>query len=384
MSTTFPTSLQDLDASRGTTGQPLSTPNHITHHTTEDDTVEALQAKVGVDNSADATSIDYLLKSASSTSPGHKHVQSEITDLSTGGIPSDGSDGDVTISSGTTTLTKDMFYNNLTVNGTGILATAGFRVMVKGTLTVDGTSGAKIQHNGGNGGNASGATGGLAGAAAVAGTLPVGIAGVAGANGRGDLGGGAAGTVGVNGAYAITTTQGSTGGTGGAGASQPGGAGGAGGTNTGTITGIPRTIFPAFFGWETNGTALRAFGIANGAGSGGAGGGQGGATSGGGGGSGASGGYVYVQAKIMSLTGAGCIRANGGNGGNGGNATSNAGGGGGGAGGSGGVVILVYTQKTGTGTALASGGTKGTYGTGYTNPVVLASDGVAGTVIEMY
>jgi hypothetical protein len=294
---------------------------------------------------------------------------------------SDGSDGDVTISSGTTTLTKDMFYNNLTVNGTGILATAGFRVMVKGTLTVDGTSGAKIQHNGGAGGNASGMTAGTGGAAAVAGSLPVGKAGRDGATGRSDLGAGASATAAFNADYAITTTQGATGGTGGAGASQPGGAGGAGGTNTGTIKDIPRTIFPAYYGWETNVNQLRTFQIACGAGGGGAGGGQGGAQSGGGGGGGGSGGYIYIQAKIMSLTGVGCIRANGGNGGNGGNATSNAGGGGGGAGGSGGVVILHYAQKTGTGTAVASGGTKGTYGTGNTNPVVLASDGVDGTVI---
>ncbi len=62
MSTTFPTTLQDLDATRGTSGQPLSSPNHITHHTKEDDTIEALQAKVGVDNSAVTTSLDYITK----------------------------------------------------------------------------------------------------------------------------------------------------------------------------------------------------------------------------------------------------------------------------------------------------------------------------------
>jgi len=61
MATNYPTSLQDLDASRGTTGQPLSTPNHITHHTTEDDTIEALQAKLGANSSAVTTSHDYKL-----------------------------------------------------------------------------------------------------------------------------------------------------------------------------------------------------------------------------------------------------------------------------------------------------------------------------------
>ena len=61
MATTFPTSLQDLDATRGAAGQPLSNPNHITHHLTVDDTLEAVQAKVGIDGSAVTTSHDYKL-----------------------------------------------------------------------------------------------------------------------------------------------------------------------------------------------------------------------------------------------------------------------------------------------------------------------------------
>jgi hypothetical protein len=61
MATTFPTSLQDLDGSRGTDNDPLSAPNHATHHNTEDDTIEALQAKVGIDGSAVQTSHDYKL-----------------------------------------------------------------------------------------------------------------------------------------------------------------------------------------------------------------------------------------------------------------------------------------------------------------------------------
>ena len=57
----------------------------------------------------------------------------------------DGSDGDVTISSNTT-LTRDMYYNNLTVNSTFRLSTAWFRVYVKGTLTNNGF----ISDNGNN------------------------------------------------------------------------------------------------------------------------------------------------------------------------------------------------------------------------------------------
>lgn len=63
----FPTTLQDLDATRGTTGQTLASPNHITHHALEDSTIEALEAKVGVDGSAVTTSHDYKLSEVTST-----------------------------------------------------------------------------------------------------------------------------------------------------------------------------------------------------------------------------------------------------------------------------------------------------------------------------
>ncbi|WP_395019798.1 hypothetical protein [Dongia sp.] len=74
MSTGFPTSLDNLDPTRGTTGQKLSTPNHITHHQNEDDAIEALQVKVGINNSADTSSLDYKLKNTASSNPGHKHT----------------------------------------------------------------------------------------------------------------------------------------------------------------------------------------------------------------------------------------------------------------------------------------------------------------------
>src|SRR3990167_7634168 len=74
MATTFPTSLQDLDATRGTASQALDNPSHVTHHALEDDTVEALMVKLGINSSAVTTSIDYLLKNTSSSDPGHKHT----------------------------------------------------------------------------------------------------------------------------------------------------------------------------------------------------------------------------------------------------------------------------------------------------------------------
>jgi hypothetical protein len=57
------------------------------------------------------------------------------TGIGVNGLFGDGSDGDVTISGGLTTLTRDMYYHNLTINA-GQLNPGGFRVFVSGTLTL--------------------------------------------------------------------------------------------------------------------------------------------------------------------------------------------------------------------------------------------------------
>lgn len=66
----------------------------------------------------------------------------------------DASDGDVTINADTT-LTRDMYYNSLTINPTFTLKTGGFRIFVRGTLTNNGTID-RSGNNGGNGGNGAG------------------------------------------------------------------------------------------------------------------------------------------------------------------------------------------------------------------------------------
>ena len=68
MSTNFPTSLDSFSALVDNVDDVLAAvPNDRA------DSIEAIEAKLGIDGSAVATSIDYLLKSASSTDPGHKH-----------------------------------------------------------------------------------------------------------------------------------------------------------------------------------------------------------------------------------------------------------------------------------------------------------------------
>jgi len=82
MATNYPTTLQDLDATRGSATDRLNSPSHVTHHALEDDTLEAIQTKLGVDSSAVVTSIDYLLKNTASSNPGHKHTLADgATDI---------------------------------------------------------------------------------------------------------------------------------------------------------------------------------------------------------------------------------------------------------------------------------------------------------------
>ena len=82
-------------------------------------------------------------------------------------IYGDGSDGDVTLTSGTTTLTRDMYYNNLTISGTAVLNTSNFRIFVKGILDISAAPSGSIANNGGNGGNSATTGAGAAGSSAV-------------------------------------------------------------------------------------------------------------------------------------------------------------------------------------------------------------------------
>ena len=96
----------------------------------------------------------------------------------------DGSDGNETTAgggAGDVTLSRDMFYNNLTVTAGDTITAGGYRIFVKGTLTNGGT----IERNG-NFPPAYGAAGGL-----TAGSLGGSAAGGAGDGGAGGGGGGA-------------------------------------------------------------------------------------------------------------------------------------------------------------------------------------------------
>ena len=315
--------------------------------------------------------------------------------VSNNDIYGDGNDGNVTISSNTT-LTTDMFYNNLTINDTFVLNPNGFRIFVKGTLTYVGTG--KIAANGGaggTGGNGSGGggggSGGTAGTAAhSSGSLPASLAGQAGGAGGSTNGSnGAAGTAAVK----AMSGAGAAGGDGGGGGHGPSsytiGTAGAAGSVSGTILNIPRVSISAYFLMD-NQPSLANFAIAAGSGSGGGGAaGRDGASNpagpgGGGGGSGGTGGIAWLAAKtIVTVNGNSYFEAKGAVGGNGGNgATVNnygGGGGGGGGGGRGGALILIYSSITGTGTTSVTGGSGGSGGTGSFGASGSGGDGTVGS-----
>ncbi len=264
--------------------------------------------------------------------------------LSVGGAGffGDGSDGNVTISGGTTTLGRDMFYASLTVASTGVLRPNGFVIHVLGTLTI--TSGGQIADPGANATNGTGGAG-----LGTRGTLGV------------DSGAGANGATG-------TGTNGAAGGTGAtpthhnSALSYQGGGGGSTSTHAGGAGGNPSSR-PATAGsiraWPAAGMGQA---IGNGlvrTGGGGGGGGAGGCTPGAGsataGGGGAGGGAVVIRCRVLDS--AGTISAPGGSGGAA--SAANGGAAGGGGGGAGGWVVVCAGKVLNQGTINAPGGAGG-------------------------
>ena len=295
----------------------------------------------------------------------------------------DGNDGNVTIASGTTTLTRDMYYNRLIVASGATLATAGYRVFVKDYLVNSGTI--SVNGNpGGNGGNSSSGTGGTAGAAAAATTsgsptMPV-AGGIAGS--AGNDGGTPSGKNGVAASNAVAARIGPV--------AKGGGGGGKGDTTGSNGSAGADTSAPAEpASWRTAVGQTSWVSVADGVAdipsypdrAGGGGGGGGSLTThggGGGGGSGSSGGIVWISAQTSA--GSGTYSVTGGAGGNGGRGATggDVGGGGGGSGGSGGWVIILTRHDIFGGTYSVTGGAGGTGGLGRNNGVD-GTDGSTGT-----
>src|SRR5579863_3059171 len=234
----------------------------------------------------------------------------------------DGSSGDLSISSGTTTLTGDTYYDNVTLSGTAVINTSGYKLLVSGTLDISNAQSGAIVLNG----NAA-SLGTPGGNTFGSGTIGVGLAG--GASGAGGTAGGTNG-----GSLTSVNLVGAGGATGGHGGSGSGGSGGAGGTTTVTNAPDIRRLQQELVAVS----ALAWLWVRAGQGGGGGGGGGGDGTAGGQGAAGGGGaGGIYIAARTIARgtnSNTGIIQAKGGSGANGAAAAAgNRGGGGGGAGG---------------------------------------------------
>ncbi len=279
-----------------------------------------------------------------------------------------GADGNVSLSSGTTTITRDMHYANLTLSGTAVLKTNSFRVYVSGTLDIQNAGAGAIQANGPASNNATTAAGVYA-ASPTNGTL-------AWANFPLFTSGAGNTTTGTNPTVSVTLTPFGTSGPGGKGGNGGNGvsAGGT-GANGQSINGAgsqPIGVLPSFFFAPTfNAPFSSAVFPSLYGGPGAQGGGDGTFAGGGGGGGGVGGGPLFIAARYIirgASTAANCLQANGADGGIGANGLGgNAGGGGGGGGGSGGMGYIVTEAllgSTATNAFQALGGTGGLGGNG--------------------
>lgn len=252
-----------------------------------------------------------------------------------------GIDGDST-KSVDSTLVRDAYYNNLTINAGVTFSTGGFRIFVKNTLTNNGTI-----SNAGNAGGAGDNTDYGSGAT----KKSNGSIGGSGAGG----GKGGTGSGGANG-DAVTNAIGGAGGAGGNGVTDTPGTGG-------TVT-APTA---AMGGWYDGMHMINMRGVSLSTANppvgsivafmGGAGGGRGAADNVGGGfggGGGSGGGLMVIAARFIDNNGT--ITVGGGAGGNGAPGHNCGGGGGGG----GGFAAMIYSQMTSAGSETAAGGTGGT------------------------
>jgi hypothetical protein len=267
----------------------------------------------------------------------------------------DGSDGNVTVN-GATTLTRDMYYANLTIAAGAALNTAGFRIFVAGTLDLTAAPAGGIQCNGGAGGAAastsSGGTGGAVGAStgSVTQGSDAGDSGNAGATGNGAAGGNQGATHSNGGGVAAS-------GAGGAGASGSGGtAGPAASTTPYGLAPGPWPLLPqasitsanSYFGWNNGGLQPR---DSHKGATGGSGGGDGTNRGGACGGGGGAAGSFAIFANIVNRgagTAAAAIQSRGGSAGAGfAPTTGNCGGAGGSSGAGGGWIVVFFGTLAG-------------------------------------
>lgn len=163
-----------------------------------------------------------------------KAISTATSAVATNALFGSGSDGTVTINSGTTTLTRDYSYNNITINGTGKLVTNGYTLRVLNNLDISAAGVQALSCNASvSGSNPSGGTGGgIGGGGIIAVGTPFGSFAVSGGNGS--TGSGSAGAANTSQGFYL----GGKGGAGSAGGNGSSGTGGAVGASNAQTTAI--------------------------------------------------------------------------------------------------------------------------------------------------
>ena len=310
-------------------------------------------------------------------------ITSGVLSPALGGCPlgffGDGSDGALNISSGTTTLSRDMYYSSVTISSTARLDPNGFKIFVSGTLDLTNAPANAISLTVYNGGDGGAGTGGSAATFPTANTLG-GSSSQATAGAAGTATTGTSPSAPSGGASILGGSNGASG-TGGASGAQVG---------TNTSTGAVGQSFYRVDHHILRGSSLFFGGFAGRGGCSGTG--TTGNIAGSGGGGGAGAGIICIFANTISRgasTATSAIAAKGGAGGNGSSSTAatNAGGGGGGSGGGGGCVILYYASLTGataTNCIDVSGGAGGNGGNGVVYQGGQGAQGAAGGRVLLF
>jgi len=117
MATNFPTSLDSL--SNPASDDKLNSPSHSTQHINSNDSIEALEAKVGIDTSSETTSLDYKIRKGLGIQDNTPDAGAVTLDLESKNIH------DVTMNAATVTIslsnvsTDQAFVINLVQDATG-------------------------------------------------------------------------------------------------------------------------------------------------------------------------------------------------------------------------------------------------------------------------
>jgi hypothetical protein len=123
MATNFPTSLDSLTNPQGT--DSVAAVSHAAQHANANDAIEALEAKVGANNSAVTTSLDYRIRTLESASVDTEAIQDIVGGMVSGNtetditVTYDDGTGKLNFAAGSNLVTSTSLTNTLTDPVTG-------------------------------------------------------------------------------------------------------------------------------------------------------------------------------------------------------------------------------------------------------------------------